>query len=407
MGNFSKPPQDQLIYNLGKGYVGLHVEQGVPVLDRDLNLLNDLLAAKLRQLIERYVGNGVPVGSNGFAVVTTGTANDLQIAAGTCLVGGIEIELKTTTTYKAQPVPASAGALPALTTPGSTQPNPRQDTVYLDVWLDEVDGSGDPTLKNPDDIGVQTAVRQVPAFVVRVAESVTDAKPLPDPAPGHSFYAVAKLLRPLSNATITAPMITDLRNTKLRVTDMERRLTKLEKMFLPSFAAPNNQLQPKFGPPGQTVVLKGKGFAVGNAQVWFGTTPTTIVAGTLTDTQMSVLVPAGMPAGSVQIVVTTDGGTISSDDTFTVTAIPAPAFLAPGNEFQPTFGPVGQAVTLKGTNFDGPHPKVLFGTVAAVIQTAVTGQITTSVPSGVTGAVTITVTTDGGTAITVKSFTVS
>ena len=54
MSDFSRSPLELLQVSLQKGYVGLHVEQGVPILDRDLNLQHDLLAATARSLFTRY-----------------------------------------------------------------------------------------------------------------------------------------------------------------------------------------------------------------------------------------------------------------------------------------------------------------------------------------------------------------
>ena len=51
MSDYSTSPQDVLLANQQKGYVGLHIEQGVPLLDRDLNLLHDLISATMRSLI--------------------------------------------------------------------------------------------------------------------------------------------------------------------------------------------------------------------------------------------------------------------------------------------------------------------------------------------------------------------
>ena len=44
MSDFSKSPQEVLRDSQDKGYTGIHIEQGVPILDRDLNLMHDLLA---------------------------------------------------------------------------------------------------------------------------------------------------------------------------------------------------------------------------------------------------------------------------------------------------------------------------------------------------------------------------
>src|SRR5271157_4083521 len=90
MGNFSKDPQTALQDSLGRGYVAVHVEQGVPVLDRDLNLINDLNAALVQAALTRYIGTGVAAGNSGFLIEGTGADNDFRIDAGQILVNGIE-----------------------------------------------------------------------------------------------------------------------------------------------------------------------------------------------------------------------------------------------------------------------------------------------------------------------------
>src|SRR4051812_19056469 len=101
MADFSHDPLELLLANQQKGYVGIHVEQGVPVLDRDLNLLHDLIAATVRAVVTRYIGNGASAGADGFAVQALPAAQnsqDFRIAAadggpGSCLVGGIEVTI--------------------------------------------------------------------------------------------------------------------------------------------------------------------------------------------------------------------------------------------------------------------------------------------------------------------------
>src|SRR5262245_44751079 len=140
MGNFSKDPFEELRRSREQGYVGLHVEQGVPVLDRDLNLLADLVAGTVRELVTRHLGSGVAERDDTFAVAAAAADNDLRIEAppggGACLVGGIEVTIDAPLSYSGQP------EVPALTAPADAD---REDVVYLDVWVEEVDSAGDAT----------------------------------------------------------------------------------------------------------------------------------------------------------------------------------------------------------------------------------------------------------------------
>ena len=93
MGNFSRNPDDELNNAVDKKYVGVRIEQNVPLLERDLNLATDLLGANLRGLIQEYIGDGTGIGNDGAFAITPASpvGNDFKIGAGTMLVGGIEV----------------------------------------------------------------------------------------------------------------------------------------------------------------------------------------------------------------------------------------------------------------------------------------------------------------------------
>src|ERR1035437_5989754 len=450
MSDYSTSPQDVLLANQQKGYVGIHIEQGVPLLDRDLNLLHDLISATIRSLIANYVGNGVAAGTDGFAVqplVPPANTQNFLIAAasgkpGSILAGGIEVSIAADTNYASQ-----AGAL-ALTTPSPAQPNPRVDTVYLDVFFIEVDSTVDPDLGNGLDVGMETSVRVKPAWIVSVAEGV----PVPAAPAGLVYYPLAQLKRPLNVSTSDATMITDLRQRRLTVSNLEQRLSLLEKLvLLPAFANLRLQAQfiPRGGTIGQLITLYGTNFNVGSMQILFGAVPAAIVgapsptqvvvqvppgltpagasvgvkltvsnaggsaisgfnfnAGSLqvqfagiaavpsasTANQIVVPVPAGLvPAGSssagVKITIHTTAGTIVSDDTFLAeVSTPAPLFVAPP-QFIPRSGVGNQAITLLGQNFNFPPVTVKFDVVNAIISGAPSAtQIVAQVPPGMVAA---------------------
>ena len=406
MSDFSASPLDFLLANQQKGYTGLHLEQGVPVLDRDLNLLHDLVTAGIRALFTRYVGNGLAAGTDGFGIQELPAGHntqDFQISAGpagagSILVGGLEVTISAAVAYSGQ-----AGVAP-LTTPQPTQPDPRLDTVYLDVFLIEVDGTADPDLNNSHDVGMETSVRLKPAWLVRVAEGV----PVPQPPPGHAFCPLAGLRRPRGVATIDQAMLTDLRQRRLTMSDLEQRLSLMEQvLLLPAFVAPSPshpQFSPRSGNIGDGITLNGRNFNVGSPQVLFGNLPAAIV-GTPTADQLVVQVPAGLtPDGTtvtVHLTVSNAGGKAVSDDVFLVRL--APAFAAPRSQFTPVHGTPGTPVTLSGFNFNVGTPRVLFGTVVATaVGPPTANNLTVQVPAGVVPAgqlhadVNITVTTSQG-----------
>ncbi|MEU1390663.1 MULTISPECIES: hypothetical protein [unclassified Nonomuraea] len=303
MADFSRPPSEMLEQSLHKGYVGLHIEQGVPVLDRDLNLLHDLIASTVRLIVSRYIGDGISVGSEAFEIrsilaepdmATPESANDFCILPGksisdVCLVDGVEVRNFTRRTYRDQ------GDVPELTTPTREHGSIREDIVHLDVFLSTVDGSKDRDLLNGGDIGMQTSVRLRPSWTVRVVEGRT--KPPAQVPPGHTYLPLALLRREPGNPEIEPGMIEDLRRPILALSDIERRLDRMNRLLMkPAFDAdPLKQIEPMLGDVGTPVTLMGR-----NLNVHAGG---------------GVKVPAGIPRVT-PVTIETAGGSVTSDAPF-------------------------------------------------------------------------------------------
>ena len=413
MADYSVSPLDHLVANQEKGYVGLHIEQGVPVLDRDLNLLHDLVAATVRAVVTRYIGNGSPAGADGFGIEALvgpdDPQQDFRISAGPggvgrCLVGGLEVTIPPEgTTYRQQP------GVPGLTAPTAAQPDPRIDTVYVDAFLVEVDSTADTELANALDVGLQTSVRLKPGWVVRVAEG----KEVPPAPPGHAHHVLAELARPRGRATISAAEITDRRQRGLTVSDMDRRLRRVETALLPTLVPP--QFLPRIGGVDAGVTITGTNFNIGTAVVRFGE----VVAHDI-EAESPTLISVGVPRGiategaPVQVFISVENaaGRVFADSPFTV--LPTPAFAAPGAQFTPSSGGVGTPVTIRGQNLNGPGLAVRFGSVTAtVVGTSTAREVVAAVPPGLvpagstTSTVRISVTTDEGTATSDDDFRVS
>ncbi|MFE5923812.1 IPT/TIG domain-containing protein [Streptomyces sp. NPDC056468] len=383
MGDYSRSPQELLQKSREQGYVGIHMEQGVPILDRDLNLLQDLLASTVRDIVTRYIGNGTAQGDDGFKIealpaqggqnqpdfrITTGTAG-----TGTCLVGGIEVRIAQEITYSSQHLDDP------LTTPAVL----RKDLVYLDVSLVEEDGAVDRELLNSEDVGVRTSVRLKPAWVVRVREG---SEEVPDPPEaGHAYHRLALLTRPAGKATIEQSDIQDLRTRRLTVSHLETRLSLMERLLTPRFtpeAAP--EFTPRSGVVNQPVIFNGGNFDVGTTRVFFGghkadpegaPTATTIVA----------RVPAGLtPHGQpeqVEVSIANDIGGATASIKFTV--LPDPVFAPAGGQFSPDHGVPQTEVVLFGFNFGFGTPEVSFGDVRAeVVGSPSATEIRVRVPDG-------------------------
>jgi len=87
-GNFTLERKDT--FDPAKRYVGIRLQQGVPLLDRDWNELEDIRRYEELMLRKWYIGNGTP--DDGFRISAVDpTANDFKISAGRCLVDGFEV----------------------------------------------------------------------------------------------------------------------------------------------------------------------------------------------------------------------------------------------------------------------------------------------------------------------------
>jgi len=202
MGNFSRSTFDPL-----KNYVGVRLQQGVPVLDADWNELNDVTRQELYDTFSLTFTDGIQ--PHGFDLEVSGRQepNDLGVLAGAALIQGRTIRLRNNVHYSTQPwtdpkraAHDGVAVIPPLTTPtGSAHTPPRTDIVYLDVWDREVGSTEDTNLINPA-IGVETCVRIKREAAVRVAEGTAT---LPSAPTGHVFLPLALLHRPVNQAAIT------------------------------------------------------------------------------------------------------------------------------------------------------------------------------------------------------------
>ncbi|MET8629840.1 IPT/TIG domain-containing protein [Kitasatospora sp. NPDC004669] len=156
---------------------------------------------------------------------------------------------------------------------------------------------------------------------------------------------------------------------------------------------------PAAGPTsgGTTVTVAGSGLGAATA-VTFGSAPAAFTV--VSDSDLVATAPAG--SGTVQVTVTTPGGT-SNSLAYTYTAPPVVTTIVP------TQGPAsgGNTVTLTGSGFTGVTA-VRFGAVAASSFTVVSAtQITATVPTGGPGPSGVTVTTAGGTSLPVPYYYLS
>lgn len=201
MGNFSRDT-----FNPAKAYIGVRLQQGVPVLDADWNELNDVIRQEWYDTFKLTFTDGIPPGGFDLEVLGRPEQNDFYILAGSALMQGRPVRVRENVRYSTQPwtdprraARDGVAVIPPLTTPtGPAGAPPRIDIVYLDVWEREVASTEDNNLINPA-IGVETCVRIKREAAVRVAEGRAQ---LPDVPTGHSFLPLALLHRPMNQPQI-------------------------------------------------------------------------------------------------------------------------------------------------------------------------------------------------------------
>ena len=384
------------------GYVGVRLQQGVPIVDRDWNEMEDIRKFELRAFLKWFVGDGVPTGSDAFRIDSPGSstdANDFIIRAGAsappagvslsnldkglyfagnCLVDGLEAVITGDIKFTNQPLHASQPGSSALaaawnvpTIAAISLPTAANTSivVYLDVWERLVTPTEDPTNLILPGLGTESCARLKREWAVR-ARTPTAAEPTipvlggPDYLEGHSYFALASISSQTSATTVNPGDITDLRRARLTLADLVRRVSLLD---IPAFN-PAPQFSPTRGKAGDTVTLYGRNFTVGGTpQVMFGTvTVLPANVGFTLDKATGIAVQATVPANvvgpldprDVNITITTGGGIAASQARFTV--IGPPAFGPTGHQFTPTSGKVGTVVTLSGNNFDDPTLQVEF-----------------------------------------------
>jgi hypothetical protein len=156
-------------------------------------------------------------------------------------------------------------------------------------------------------------------------------------------------------------------------------------------------VSPNAGPlgGGTSVVITGTNLG-GATAVMFGSTAATSFTVNSAGTQITATSPAEA-AGTVNLTVTTVGGTsaTSSSDQFTYVAAPTVTGVSPNA------GPLGggTSVVITGTNLNGATA-VKFGTVAGTITSDTATRIVVRSPAAAAGTVDITVITARGTSVT-------
>jgi hypothetical protein len=194
-----------------------------------------------------------------------------------------------------------------------------------------------------------------------------------------------------TSVTVTVPAAAT--TGKITVTTAGGTATSASGFTVP--APTISSFTPSSGPVGSSVTITGTGFLASPKTVAFhGTdagTPTSV-----TNTSMTVTVPAGATNGT--ITVTAPSGTGTSATSFTVTGGPSIT------SFSPSGGAVGTTVSIYGAGFTGATAVRFHGTASA-FDVVDDDEIEATVPAGATTGQ-ITVVTPAGSATSASSFTV-
>ncbi|QXJ21261.1 hypothetical protein AGRA3207_002098 [Actinomadura graeca] len=215
-------------------YVRVRLQQGVPIVDADVNEREDIQKFELRAFLKWFVGDGVPDGNDGFRIAGTGADDDFEIRAGVsgtvdplrrigrCLVDGLDVMIESTVAFTAQRLHESHGAaaaaeaarlgVPTITAlPAGGGPV----LVYLDVWERLVTPSEDPALVHGG-LGTESCARIKREWAVRARRGAAPPGPGdPDVTAGHSYTPLASLDRRPGDAAVRPGDVTDLRRRRL------------------------------------------------------------------------------------------------------------------------------------------------------------------------------------------------
>ncbi len=197
-GEFSNSGKDT--FDASKQYIGIRLQQGVPLLDRDWNELEDIRRYFERMLRRHYIGQGIPDNAGFRISAPTGKeSNDFVIGAGRCMVNGYDVYNPTQILYSAQP-----GG-------GKLKKAERDEVlvVFLTVDVDRIDSTDDPDLLNSQDINIETCVRDKLTWRVGVARS--PMRPFP------GTFRLAEIRRKAGTKVITDDMVKDRRRTNLNL----------------------------------------------------------------------------------------------------------------------------------------------------------------------------------------------
>jgi hypothetical protein len=108
-------------FNPIRAYSNVRLQQGVPLVDADVNELDDVRKFDLRAFLKWFVGNGISIGGDAFHILPAlpASATDLLISAG-LTTGSVSNTLTSTTATYTQPSNANPSNAPVTVPVGSS-----------------------------------------------------------------------------------------------------------------------------------------------------------------------------------------------------------------------------------------------------------------------------------------------
>ncbi|MGH9277028.1 MAG: hypothetical protein ACRD12_02815 [Acidimicrobiales bacterium] len=197
-----------------KSYVGVRLQQGVPLLDRDWNELDDIRRFAERTLRRHFIGEGVP-DLNGFKVSapTFPAPDDVVMARGRCMVSGFDV-------WNPEDTMLFSEQGDRVTLPAMAAGTADVVTLYLEPDVVRVDSSTDPDLANRQDVNIETCVRDQLQWSVKAVR--------PPDVPPLGTYVLAEISRPAGTRQITDAMIRDRRRLLLNLAETVDRVGRAE-----------------------------------------------------------------------------------------------------------------------------------------------------------------------------------
>jgi hypothetical protein len=165
-------------FNPEKNYVGVRLQQGVPLLDTDWNELNDVIRNEIYDGLKLSFRDGISGDTNNLMLQVRNEVGDLLISPGTALIQGYPVKILETLSYSRQPWVdpnrADKDEVPTIPSLRNLLMKYSSFLVYLDVWEREVTSKDSDTNIINDRIGVETCVRLKREVAIRILGDETE-----------------------------------------------------------------------------------------------------------------------------------------------------------------------------------------------------------------------------------------